>query len=115
MVREGSSVHTIFLDPRVAGDIYNSFNLCSFVLVSLSKLVFTCSPKPLNGLSSYFQGKPNGTFFCSTLYVCVYVYVMLCVCMYLCEFLFKVIGCVSVCLFVSLIVCFLMPLRPINE
>ena len=52
-----------FLDPRLAGDLYKSSNFWLFVrafvlvsLVSLSKLVRTSPPKPLNGLSSYFQG-----------------------------------------------------------
>ena len=50
----------IFLDPCEAGDLYKSYSICqsvrSFVLISLSKLVWKSSPKPLNGLISHFQG-----------------------------------------------------------
>ena len=53
------------LDHREAGDLNKSYNFCSSVslsvspLVSLSfviKVVNTSPPKPLNGLSSNFQG-----------------------------------------------------------
>ena len=50
----------MILDLHVAVDLYKSSNFWlfvrAFVLVSLSKLVRTSPPKPLNGLSSYFQG-----------------------------------------------------------
>ena len=54
----------IFRSPR-SGDLYKSYNFCSSVrsfvssLVRLSfviKVVNTSPPKPLNGLSSNFQG-----------------------------------------------------------
>ena len=53
----------LFLDPRVAAGISRTAKIFvrpfvrpSVRLSFVIKLVFTSPPKPLNGLSSYFQG-----------------------------------------------------------